>query len=185
VSAHTQTRIVFEKHVPWLVRISHFLIIRRIRMKWSWDSVVISLHLIFLSLSLAEIDFCIRRKTQLNHDKDADMKSLKAWKVRDSCWCKWIKWIAFIYFGIFTFCCFIAQVIGLKLCVNSSLSSLALLKLSVQALYMLSDFPIIQNKHFLLLSCTQEGLWQICSSPLGLLLICSVVRASRLSRGYC
>lgn len=53
------------------------------------------------------------------------------------------------HFGIFTFCCFNAEVIGLKLCVNSLyLSSLALLKLSSQALYMLSDFTIFQNKHF-------------------------------------
>lgn len=39
---------------------------------------MISLHLIFLSLSLAEIDFCISRKTLLNHkdaEKPAGMKS--------------------------------------------------------------------------------------------------------------
>ncbi len=50
---------------------------------------------------------------------------------------------------IFTLCCFIAEVIGLNLCVNSLyLSGFELLKRSRQALYMLSDFTIFQNKHF-------------------------------------
>ncbi len=53
------------------------------------------------------------------------------------------------HFCIFRRCCFIAEVLGLHLCVNSLyLSGFEILKLSRQALYMLSDFIIFQNKHF-------------------------------------